>query len=285
MASIIPTNVAGPPTQRSNRSTSGQNFTFPQNVGPYRMQIQMVEYDMSYATGTAATNSTIIPRGGVTLPMPTRINDTTATNWQEESMLNLMASLAQQLPTGTGALLGGIAGGAFGPEGAALGGFLGETALNVAQSAGQGGSIDLTSSIVGAATGRIINPFMWMLFKGPQFKEHQFDWILTANSPEESQTIKDIVMYLKGNMLPSAPAGSAVMDYPLIALMRFYPDDIFGMFKFKPCALTRVTVNYAGGGVPSFFEDNAPTIVNLSISLKEIEIWTYENFGPRAGDF
>ena len=68
------------------------------------------------------------------------------------------------------------------------------------------------------------------------------------------------------------------MNYPNIANIFMLPSSDF-TFEFKPCAITSVQVDYTAGGQPSFFiGTNAPTIVNLTISVKEIELWTQEDF-------
>ena len=120
-----------------------------------------------------------------------------------------------------------------------------------------------------------------MLYKSPNFKEYRFDWTLTPNTPQESQTLKAIITYLKVNSLPSAPPGALMMKFPLIALIRFYPDNVFEELNLKPCAITSVSVDYTGAGMPSFFVDGSPTTVNLSIALKEIEIQTQENYSTK----
>jgi len=37
-----------------------------------------------------------------------------------------------------------------------------------------------------------------------------------------------------------------------------------------------VQVDYNGSGTPSFFKSGAPTIINLTLQLKEIQLWTSE---------
>ena len=44
------------------------------------------------------------------------------------------------------------------------------------------------------------------------------------------------------------------------------------LFKLKPCAIIAVQVDYTGAGQPSFFKSGAPTIVNLTLQLKEYQL-------------
>ena len=79
-------------------------------------------------------------------------------------------------------------------------------------------------------------------------------------------------------MLPSTALGSLLLNYPNIAILRLYPNDFF-TYRFKPCAIAAVSVDYSGGGQPSFFENGAPTVINFTLQLKEIELWMQEDFG------
>ena len=115
-----------------------------------------------------------------------------------------------------------------------------------------------------------------MLFKQPDFKEFQFRWTLAPNTPAESDTLVNVIRFLKFNMLPEL--GTFLMTYPNIALVKLFPDDKF-TFKLRPCAITNVIVDYTAGGGPSFFRDTgAPTVVNLTVVMKEIQIWDKNSF-------
>lgn len=189
------------------------------------------------------------PSGGVTLPIPKKINDLTTVIWEEVSAMQAGAAAMSAIG------LGGIAGaaGGLGPGGAIIGAMAGGYALN---------------------------PFLTMLFKQPNFKEYTFDWTFVANNRQESQAIANIANYIKKSMLPGTAAGGLFYTYPLIAMIKFYPDTGF-TFKFKPCAVIGCNVDYTGAGGPAFNKldyGGAPTVVNLSLNLKEIELWTRDNY-------
>ena len=48
--------------------------------------------------------------------------------------------------------------------------------------------------------------------------------------------------------------------------------------KFRPCAVNGVSVDYTGAGVPSFFKNGAPTVINLTLQLTEIQLWDQTNY-------
>jgi hypothetical protein len=120
-----------------------------------------------------------------------------------------------------------------------------------------------------------------MFFQRPNYKEFSFSWTFAPVNQRESRTLADIINQFKSNSLPTF--GGAFMGYPNIALMRIHPGDVFGNLKFKPCAITSVLVDYSPAG-PSFFSDasinnatgrsnGAPTLVNLTVNFKEIQLW------------
>jgi hypothetical protein len=76
-------------------------------------------------------------------------------------------------------------------------------------------------------------------------------------------------------MLPSY--NGPFLKYPNLALIQLRPEDMY-TFKFKPCAVSAVSVDYSGGGSPSFFKNGAPTVVNVAIQLKEVELWTQNDY-------
>jgi|CryBogDrversion2_11_1035321.scaffolds.fasta_scaffold00037_14 hypothetical protein len=197
------------------------------------------------------TGPTITASGGFSLPLPNKINEVQTVTWEAADAVSQAMSLAQ---------------GAAGAVSARAGNILNNIA-SVSGSVGEFG---------GAETGKALNPQLYMLFKSPNFKEHQFSWTFTPNNEKESNELNDIINYLKKYSLPSK-SGNFLYNYPSIAMIQFKPNDAFA-FKIKPCALVSVNVDYSGGGRPSFFKNGAPTVVNLGLAFKEIELWTQDNY-------
>lgn len=263
--SQLPTNFPTPPTTKPNQFifpndlvTSGRNFF---------TQIQFVEYAFQYAGTPSVAQPTANPIGGMQLPIPSKLNDQSVMVWDPVSMTETGAVMG-------GAVGGALVGGAFGPfgsgAGAVIGGVIGAT---VVPSMVQG------ANLVSPFTGKAINPYLFMMFKQPTFKEITFSWRLAANTPEESDTIANIVDYFKFHMLPTM--GAIWMDYPSVALIKLYPNDKF-TFRLKPCVIMNCSVEYTAGGGPSFFKSGAPTVVDISVLFKEIQIWEKGTYGPRA---
>ena len=129
--------------------------------------------------------------------------------------------------------------------------------------------------------GLAINPFLTVMFKEPTFKTHEFSWNLLAKDPEESRIITSIVNEFKWHMLPDIATNSSgtLLNYPSMVQVSFYSNDDF-LYRFKPCAITDFSINYAPASTPSFFKgsQNVPTEVKITIKLMEIEYWTKLDF-------
>lgn len=121
-----------------------------------------------------------------------------------------------------------------------------------------------------AATDKALNPFMFMTFKRPQFKEHTLAWTLSPDSQQESDKLKNIINTLKKASLPSGTGSKFIMKYPALVKVTLNPKQY--LFPFKECAIQSVQIDYTGGGL-SFFDSKAPTIVNLTLHLKETKLW------------
>lgn len=131
---------------------------------------------------------------------------------------------------------------------------------------------------IGGAIGQgtsFLSPLQFMTYKRPAYKEHDLSWTLSAANREESDTLKEIINNIKKSSAPSKALGGYAYKYPKICQISFHPDNY--LFKFKPCAVITVAADYTAAGGPSFFKSGAPTIVGLTIRLKEVQLWTSED--------
>lgn len=242
-------NFPQPPGRSQRRYDSFPN-DLEQNNRKFSTKLTFSKYNYSFAGGAGA----IMLGDSITLPFPRRLNDSEVINWEEWSGLSAVGqglqTVSQYLP--------GIAG-------------------QLTQMAGQGISpVAAGVDMAGTFTSQSVNPFQFMMFKRPNFKEHTLQWTLAPNTREESETIKRMVNLCKRSALPSGGRTDLMMQYPDICNVQFTPDDY--LYKIKPCAIISVQVDYTGAGGPSFFNSGAPTIVNLTLQLKEIELWSKDNY-------
>jgi hypothetical protein len=255
-----------PPFLPTKPKTSYNTASFPNDLiadgRQFATRIEFLQYSAEMAGVDVFklipfSTAGYLPTGGFTLPLPKKINEIQSVIWKEESAVEVGKSA---ISAAVG-LAGGIRAG---------------TAL--ATVAGIGTDI---AGISGALVdgGLAINPVLFMLFQRPAFKEYTFSWTLAPSNEQESQTLVNIIEYFKFNMLPSKAGigGGLVWNYPKIAIVKFYPDDTF-TFRLKPCAILSVQVDYSGAGGPSFFKNGAPTVVNFTVLMKEIQLNTADNY-------
>jgi hypothetical protein len=258
-----------PPFLPTKPKTKLDYYSFPNDLvsdgRQFCMDIQFLEYDSSltnigmfFPTLSSGIFNTaaFTPSGGITLPIPKKLNDIQTVIWESTSATSAAAgAVMNMIPNAMGRL------GAFSNSGAA-------------------------ADVVGALIpgGLAVNPHLFMLFKQPTFKEYSFSWTFAPKNEQESITLAKIIDYFKFNMLPQAAGGlgglgqTMGLNYPNIAMIKMYPNDLF-TFRFKPCAVKSVQVDYTGSGAPSFFKrTGAPTIVNFTILLQEIQYNIKDNY-------
>ena len=93
-------------------------------------------------------------------------------------------------------------------------------------------------------------------------------------SIEETYSIRNIINIFKKHSLPTIVAGNPIFTIPDMVSISLSPESE-NMYKFKPAVVTSISVNYSPNPTPSFFRiSGAPTTIELSIALQEVQIWT-----------
>lgn len=225
---------------------------------------------MNYST-EQQYNSTPIMNigGGIKLPLPRKINDFSFQMWEEWSATAHAADAFRSAFSSAGLSLTG--------SGGFFGGFLGS-------------AVTSSKNFLEQENGVAVNPAMFMLYRRPAYKEYELSWLLAASNKQESDNLKKIIDTMKYNSLPShsgkvpfldqGASVSALWDYPSTCLVTLNPDKY--TFKFRPAIIVSVAVDYHASGGPSYFKSGAPTIVSLSLRIKELSFWTKNNFGPSS---
>jgi hypothetical protein len=120
-----------------------------------------------------------------------------------------------------------------------------------------------------------LSPLQFMTYKRPAYKEHELQWTLSAANKSESDNLKQIINDIKSSSAPSKALNGYAYKYPKICQVSFHPDQY--LFKLKPCAVITVAADYTAAAGPSFYKSGAPTVVGLTIRLKEVQLWTRED--------
>lgn len=128
------------------------------------------------------------------------------------------------------------------------------------------------------------NPYEVQMFSNVNFRSHSFNYKFVPKSLDEQNTINTIIKKLKYHMLPSyTTLEKTYFKYPDIfelVLNTGRPNDSGDLenyfFKFQPCVLESVNVNYNPEGSP-FYHDTggngkAPVSLTLDLQFKELLI-------------
>ena len=265
--------------------TSGIGLQFPEDlVAPESGRNYYMTFRFeNYRRRSIFDRSSFVATGdSIILPIPNNLVDTQAVSWGDEKAdpavgaaiegaLNGGGGVNSLLQAATGALEGGAIQGA-------------QKLAGVINSAT---GVNIPVDQILQMNGYAVNPFMTVLFQSPAFKTHTFSWKLAPNNRNESENLRQIVSMFRRHMLPglSGSNGGTLLSYPDIVQINLFPDEEY-LYKFKPCVIENMSVNFAPNSGPSFFkQSNAPTEIQFSIQLKEIEYWVQsdvENFYGRG---
>lgn len=220
--------------------------------------------------------------GSIRLPIPKNIQDVFSVTYTQENLAGITGSIVEGIASGDQLRGGANALTAAGMVGVQRGaeaimrqtGGLATVPAQVLASQGQAAMSGLQ-----AITGVAPNAFQTVLFKNPNFKKHQFSWLLVPRSEDESKTLKDITNTFQYHMLPGlSKTSSLFFSYPSMVNIFLNPTNKF-LYKFKPCVVESFSVNYAPASSPAFFRKNlAPGAISISVTLQEIELWTKNDF-------
>ena len=214
-------------------------------------------------------------RGTIRLPIPDALKDTTAVTYGQT---NLSSAIGAGLEAAAG----------LGPANSTLGGI-----ASIAGAVIEGTALTVGTALAGEAGkaaqayyGITPNPYQTILFEKPNFKTHSFTWKLIPKDYDESITIRNIIRTFQYHMLPGVSEGVGLFfSFPSMVTVSLFPSSEF-LYRFKPCVIDNVAVNYSPGSTPSFYRgtDAAPTAVTITVSLKEIEYFTNKDFTGNSFD-
>lgn len=242
---------------------------FPSDAPKYYFGIGINDYDrkdlFSFNVGLQ-TN--------IILPLPKQLIDTDHVEYEQKelgvggaALLSIGEGMAEQDIKGAlGSIAGAVASGAAGALAGAL-----KTAFNID-----------AGSATRAFTGAAQNPFTTVLLKGPTYKKHEFNWTLAPRNAKESSEIRNIIYKLKASMYVGG-AYAGFFTAPKIFTLRYFNNEYY-LYKFKPCVLETMSVNYSPSSVPALYKDTgAPDAVELKLSFQEVEFWFKEQISDPSG--
>jgi hypothetical protein len=277
-------------------SSSAAPLRYPQkSIGKNDdyLEIGVIEYvppglktgvnNLKLATGTEK-NSREKAKHTIQLPIPSNIGDTNQVEWGEDRFNPLAAFGVEQIGNA-------LRSGNFGKG---LADAYNNTVATGKEVLTKGGGQDLITKyfqsqlinslganttpggLVSRATGQVLNPNLELLFSGVNLRSFQFDFDFAPRDEKESNVIKEIIRVFKKSMSPKTggniEGAGLFIKAPNAFLLKYKSGnrDHPYLNKFKPCALTGMSVNYTGSGSYATYEDKTPVHMKLNLSFTEL---------------
>lgn len=235
------------------------------------------------------------PKFYITLPIPSGISDSNSVTWGDDTINPVEAFGVATFQQGTtnpvnalqDAYKAALSGVKNVPQGTidAIINSLGASAVNSA-----GGNVS-ASGLISRATGQVLNTNLELLFQGVNLRQFPFTFDFIPRDAGEGEEIKQIIRTLKQSMTPSnggAPKGSGgglFIKSPKIFQIEYRSGGKPHPFlnKFKPMALTDMTVNYTASGAYATYENATPVHMQMTLTFKEINPVYSEDYDDVGG--
>ena len=246
-------------------------------------------------TGTESNQESLAnPKAYIALPIPQAISDSTEVSWgpdpldplaafglsfgaatldREQSATKIIDAAVRQ---GSEALrddktkkliIAAVAGRAYG----ALGG-------NVSY-----------QGIISRASGRIFNPNLELLFNGVNLRSFPFTFDFAPRNSTEAKVVKSIIRTFKKSMTAKSKTESGnngiFIGAPDIFQLTYKrgPNAHPFLNKFKPMALTNMSVNYTGSNNYSTYADGTPIHIQVTLQFTELNPVYSEDYNTEIG--
>lgn len=285
------------------------------NIGPqddyFKIQVLKYEYPSLNLTGGFAlrtteealrqTGSIKTSLATIILPMPATIQDNNAADWQSGTLNpitaglaaganaavlsnNVAASLGQSITK----LLQNI--GSVTETGEGQSAIAAGTAAAAVQAATGQGNIN---QIISRATGQVFNENVELLFNGVTMRPaFNFTFDMVPRYKNESDTVKTIIRTLKKNMTPQkgrpdVNGGGLFVKAPNVFKLEYMSGGNHHPFlhRFKPCALTQMSVNYNGSAQYATYADATPVHMQLTLQFQELSPIYAEDYETEEGKY
>lgn len=123
------------------------------------------------------------------------------------------------------------------------------------------------------STGKVINPNLELLFRGPQLRSFNYNYTFTPRSSQESAVVKRIIRHFKKHMAVRKDDTGLFLRTPYVFKLSYiYSEGGQHPFlnKIKPCALTNFNVEYTPDGSYMTYKDGSMTSYSISMQFSEL---------------
>lgn len=250
-------------------------YQFPQQVMAYYTKLEFKQYFRPAPQSLPQT----ITKHTVILPLPKDLEESLGVRLSQDD-----AGMAANITDALFRITGGTSSTAD------------ETSALIQQAAARKLN-DLSKGQAGQIAGAIPNPYVTLMFNGVDLRTFTFTWKFAPRNVTESKMLKAILQLIKGSALPTfSGQNTGVLQYPMLCKMTLMAQDkswngteigkegSHPIIGFKHALIENVTINYSPNGIPSFFAGTSlPTFYQVSMTLKEIEYFTGEDYGREPG--
>ena len=129
------------------------------------------------------------------------------------------------------------------------------------------------SNIYQSISGVIRNPHTTSTFQGVVLKPFSFQWKMSPRSQKEAEELRKIDEHIKNRILPEISEGNPyTLDYPHVVKVSFpgtagFPETNFAFVDTYQFDIPQIAL----------FADGSPIVVQMNLSLKELDIRVSEN--------
>ena len=230
----------------------------------------------------------------IMLPMPQDLANELKNDWQAKSFSRLGKSAIAASAAGNFAEISGTLKDVSGNLKALQGSIVTSVLNNIP---GVGGNLSI-NDITGSTRGIVLNPNAEVLYDSPNMREIAMVFKMVPKNATEAATIKKICDTFRSASLPqygaaggtgsiqiqtsqSTPtslSGDNFIRVPHLCKFTFMTGSIQNgwIAQFKPCAITRVQVNYTADGTYATYVGGSPISTELSINFLESKV-LYQN--------
>jgi hypothetical protein len=150
---------------------------------------------------------------------------------------------------------------------------------------------DATGQAVLAATGRVQNPMLEMVYKSPNFRTFQFDFLLYPRDEREALEVQRILERFRFHQAPEILKGTGGFLVPPSEFdIKFYyaGAENPNIPPIATCVLTTFDINYAPNGFsayeipnennPALGRTGMPVAIQITLQFQEVTYLTKEDF-------
>lgn len=211
----------------------------------------------------------------IALPMQPGISDSNSVDWGADQLNPLQLLGARAAATG-------IENFAQLKVGEGFSAMVNQVLTGIRQAGGDINESDIVSYFAGQAvganiftrsTGKVINPNLELLFRGPQLRSFNYAFRFTPRDPEEAKTVKTIIKHFKKHMAVKRSGAGLFLKTPDVFKLQYVylnGDQHPFLNKIKPCALTNFNVDYTPDGSYMTYKDGSMTSYSVTMQFSEL---------------